>query len=100
MTPKEEKWLAEYRRREAAEAAKMQRRALWFWGMFAVVCLAVRFSEPDKKFSFWDSLFLMMIVINVFNTVRELIRNRRIAAGEKPQKQRTTTQPNNDNFKI
>lgn len=84
MTPKEEKWLAEYRRREAAEAAKMQRRALWFWGMlFTAWAVIGLFQKPESRFSFSDSLLLMTIIINAGTTIRELIRNRRIAAGEK-----------------
>lgn len=84
MTPEEDKWLAEYRRREAADAAKMQCRALWFWGVLFTVWVIFRlFSEPDNKFSFSDSLLLMMIVINAGIALRALIRNRRIAAGKK-----------------
>ena len=84
MTSQEEKWLTEYNRREAAHRIKGLYRALVLWGLFTIVCLAVRLSEPDKKFSFWDSLFLMMIVINVFYTIRELVRNKRIVAGGNP----------------
>ncbi|MBD9138344.1 MAG: hypothetical protein EGP78_12120 [Alistipes shahii] len=81
MTPKEEKWLAEYRRREAAKTVRMQRRALWFWGaLFTAWAIFGLFAEPDK-FTFTDSLLLMMIVINAGMAIRELIRNKRIAAG-------------------
>ena len=34
---------------------------------------------PDK-FTFTDSLLLIMILVNVFNSIKELIRNKRIAA--------------------
>ena len=37
------------------------------------------FAEPDK-FTFTDSLLLIMILVNVFNSIKELIRNKRIAA--------------------
>ena len=74
MTPRENKWLEDYRRREAAKTVRMQRRALWFWG--AIFGL---FAEPDK-FTFTDSLLLIMILVNVFNSIKELIRNKRIAA--------------------
>ncbi len=101
MTPQEEKWLEEYRRREAAKTAKMQYRALWIWGvLFTVWAIILLFSEPGSKFSFSDSLLLMMIVINAGMAIRELIRSKRIAAGKKTQKRRTTTRTNHDNFKI
>ena len=84
MTPQEEKWLEEYRRLEAAETAKMQYRALWIWGvLFAVWAIILLFSEPGSKFTFSDSLLLMMIVINAGMAIRELIRSKRIAAGKK-----------------
>lgn len=52
MTPKEEKWLAEYRRREAAKTVRMQRRALWFWGaLFTAWAIFGLFAEPDKSHS-------------------------------------------------
>lgn len=41
------------------------------------------FSEPGSKFTFSDSLLLMMIVINAGMAIRELIRSKRIAAGKK-----------------
>ena len=75
-----EKWLAEYRRREAAKTVRMQRRALWFWGaLFTAWAIFGLFAEPDK-FTFTDSLLLIMILVNVFNSIKELIRNKRIAA--------------------
>ena len=75
-----EKWLAEYRRREAAKTVRMQRRALWFWGaLFTTWAIFGLFAEPDK-FTFTDSLLLIMILVNVFNSIKELIRNKRIAA--------------------
>ena len=84
MTPQEEKWLEEYRRREAAETSKMQYRALWIWGvLFAVWAIILLFSEPGSKFTFSDSLLLMMIVINADMAIRELIRSKRIATGKK-----------------
>lgn len=68
MTPRENKWLEEYRRREAAKTVRMQRRALWFWGaLFTTWAIFGLFAEPDK-FTFTDSL------------IKELIRNKRIAA--------------------
>ena len=80
MTPRENKWLEEYRRREAAKTVRMQRRALWFWGaLFTTWAIFGLFAEPDK-FTFTDSLLLMMIVINAGMAIRELIRNKRIAA--------------------
>ncbi|WP_418423720.1 hypothetical protein [Alistipes sp.] len=101
MTPQEEKWLEEYRRLEAAETAKMQYRALWIWGvLFAVWAIILLFSEPGSKFTFSDSLLLMMIVINAGMAIRELIRSKRIAAGKKTSKRRTTTRTNHDNLKI
>ena len=84
MTPDETKWLAEHNRREARKRIKGLYRALLFWGVFAIVWLVILFSEPDKKFSLTDSLFLMTIVINGFYAVRELIRNKRIVAGNNP----------------
>lgn len=41
------------------------------------------FSEPGSKFTFSDSLLLMMIVINAGMAIRELIRSKRIAVGKK-----------------
>ena len=59
MTPRENKWLEEYRRREAAKTVRMQRRALWFWGaLFTTWAIFGLFAEPDK-FTFTDSLLLM-----------------------------------------
>ena len=43
------------------------------WAIFGL------FAEPDK-FTFTDSLLLIMILVNVFNSIKELIRNKRIAA--------------------
>lgn len=84
MTPKEAQWLAEYNRREAAKTVRMQRRALWLYGaLFTAWAIIGLFAEPDK-FTFTDSLVLMMIVINAGTAVRELIRNKRIAAGGNP----------------
>ncbi|CBK64933.1 MULTISPECIES: hypothetical protein [Alistipes] len=80
MTPRENKWLEDYRRREAAKTVRMQRRALWFWGaLFTTWAIFGLFAEPDK-FTFTDSLLLIMILVNVFNSIKELIRNKRIAA--------------------
>lgn len=79
MTPRENKWLEDYRRREAAKTVRMQRRALWFWGaLFTTWAIFGLFAEPDK-FTFTDSLLLIMILVNVFNSIKELIRktNRR-----------------------
>lgn len=101
MTPQEEKWLEEYRRRKAVETAKMQYRVLWICGvLFAVWAIILLFSEPGSKFTFSDSLLLMMIVINAGMAIRELIRSKRIAAGKKTPKRRATTRKNHDNFKI
>ena len=80
MTPRENKWLEDYRRREAANTGRIQRRALWFWGaLFTTWAIFGLFAEPDK-FTFTDSLLLIMILVNVFNSIKELIRNKRIAA--------------------
>lgn len=83
MTPRENKWLEEYRRREAAKTVRMQRgrfgsgvRYSQDWAIFGL------FAEPDK-FTFTDSLLLIMILVNVFNSIKELIRNKRIAAEKK-----------------
>lgn len=55
-------------------------RALWFWGaLFTTWAIFGLFAEPDK-FTFTDSLLLIMILVNVFNSIKELIRNKRIAA--------------------
>ncbi len=51
--------------------------------LFAVWAIILLFSEPGSKFTFSDSLLLMMIVINAGISIRELIRNKRIAAGKK-----------------
>lgn len=80
MTPKEEKWLAEYNRREARQRIKGLYRALALWGAFAIIWLTVLFSMPKSKFDITDSLFLMTIIVSVANIIRELIRNKRIAA--------------------
>lgn len=86
MTPKEEKWLAEYKRQEARQRIKMLYRTLIFWGVFTIVCLIIQFSYPEEKFSFSNSLILLMIIINVGNAIREIIRNKRIAAdGNSPE---------------
>lgn len=84
MTPKEEQWLAEFNRREAKQRIRGLYRSLWFWGALAVIWLIILFSEPDNKFDFSDSLFLMVIILNGGNAIREIIRNKRIIAGEKP----------------
>ena len=74
MTPRENKWLEEYRRREAAKTV---------WGaLFTTWAIFGLFAEPDK-FTFTDSLLLIMILVNVFNSIKELIRNKRIAAEKK-----------------
>ena len=74
MTPRENKWLEDYRRREAAKTV------LWCWGaLFTTWAIFGLFAEPDK-FTFTDSLLLIMILVNVFNSIKELIRNKRIAA--------------------
>lgn len=83
MTPRENKWLEDYRGREAAKTVRMQRRALWFWGaLFTTWAIFGLCAEPDK-FTFTDSLLLIMILVNVFNSIKELIRNKRIAAEKK-----------------
>lgn len=84
MTPKEEQWLAEYHRREAGDRIKGLYRTLWFWGVFAIIWLVLLFAEPDHKFNFSDCAFLMVIIFNSSNAVREITRNKRIVAGEKP----------------
>ena len=48
----------------------------WLFTTWAIFGL---FAEPDK-FTFTDSLLLIMILVNVFNSIKELIRNKRIAA--------------------
>ena len=83
MTPNEEKWLVEYRQREAEDKIKGLYRALIFWSVFAIIWLTILFSMPKGKFGITDSLFLMVIIINSANVIRELIRNKRIASGEK-----------------
>lgn len=80
MTPREEQWLAEHNRREAQNRIKWQYRALVFWGAVALIWLVIRFSEPEKEFHITDYLFILMIVINSANAIREIIRNKRIAA--------------------
>ena len=51
-----------------------------FWGaLFTTWAIFGLFAEPDK-FTFTDSLLLIMILVNVFNSIKELIRNKRIAA--------------------
>lgn len=102
MTPQEEKWLEEYRRRKAAETAKMQSRVLWICGvLFAVWAIILLFSESDSKFTFSDSLLLMTIVINAGMAIRELIRSKRIIAGKKnAETTGNDTGKNHDNFKI
>lgn len=91
MTPKEEQWLVKYHRREAKDRIKGLYRALWFWGVFAIVWLIILFAEPEHKFNFSDSAFLMVIIFNSSNTIREIIRNKRIVAGENPEE--TKEQP-------
>lgn len=50
------------------------------WGaLFTTWAIFGLFAEPDK-FTFTDSLLLIMILVNVFNSIKELIRNKRIAA--------------------
>lgn len=101
MTPRENKWLEEYRRREAAKTIRMQRRALWFWGaLFTTWAIFGLFAEPDK-FTFTDSLLLIMILVNVFNSIKELIRNKRIAAEKKmqPKLRKTPRSLNRQNLK-
>lgn len=90
MTPKEEQWLAEYRRREAKDRIKGLYISLWFWGAFTIIWLIILFAEPEHKFNFSDSAFLMVIIFNSTNTIREIIRNKRFAAGKNPKE---TEQP-------
>lgn len=54
-----------------------------FWGAVALIWLVIRFSEPEKGFRITDYLFIMMIVINSANAIREIIHNKRIAAGQR-----------------
>ena len=100
MTPRENKWLEDYRRREAAKTVRMQRRALWFWGaLFTTWAIFGLFAEPDK-FTFTDSLLLIMILVNVFNSIKELIRNKRIAAEKRPTCPAATDGPLGEPFDL
>lgn len=73
-----------YHRREAKGRIKGLYRALWFWGAFAIIWLIILFAEPEDKLNFTDYTLLMVIIFNSTNTIREIIRNKRIAAGENP----------------
>ena len=66
MTPRENKWLEDYRRREAAKTVRMQRRALWFWGALFTTLGALGIA-----------LFLVSILLGIVN-------NRRILADKRP----------------
>lgn len=89
MASNEENWRLEYRRQQARERIRGLKRALWLWALFAVVCLTIKLSYyHGERLSFTDFLILMMIVINVGNTVRELVLIRRILTGRNPQKDR------------
>lgn len=92
MTPNEEQWLAEYHRREAKDRIKGLYRALWSWGAIAIVWLIILITEPEYKLDFADYSLLLVIIFNCSNAVREIIRNKRIAAGEKPAKTRESTE--------
>lgn len=83
MTPKEEQWLAEYHRQEARQRVKRYCIILGFWCVIAVIWLIYLFWEPDRRFSFIDSLFLMTILINGVNAVKEILDGKRIASGRK-----------------
>lgn len=80
MTPRENKWLEEYRRREAAKTVRMQRRALWFWGALFTTWAIFGLSQEPAQVHIHRQSLLIMILVNVFNSIKELIRNKRIAA--------------------
>lgn len=86
MKPKEEQWLAEYRRREAKDRIKGLYISLWSWGAFTIIWLIILFTEPEEKLNFTDYTLLMVIIFSGSNALREIIRNKRIAAGENRQK--------------